>query len=496
MSIAMLMLSRQRILDAKVNYAQIRTWVGAFAILVAMDNFRWWAFWRRAIYGGGFLLFWSVVGTVTYYVFYNVEPTCFDGVLNGSEIEVDAGGTCVRLASSQVMSPQVAWAQSFETVPGQYNAVAYIDNRNVNAGAKKLDYTFTFKDNAGQVITTRSGSTELPPNSSLPVFEGRVFTEGREVATTELVIDGVDTWLPATSDSSQFVTLDRDIKDVDTRPRLNVKMQNNSIAAANNIEVVATIFNDAGQPVAASETFVENFPSRMIQDLVFTWPNSIAKTVRSCTIPTDVVLGIDLSGSMNNDQANPPQPVTDALAAAGSFVENLGTDDQVGVVTFASDATLAQPLTKQQDSAIATIAGLRITPEAETGFTNTADAFARAAVELSSGRGSADSRRAFVLLTDGLPTAADGEADPEIAARAAAQDLSDSGADVYVIGLGSDVNQNFLQSLASDQSRAYLAPSRSNLSQIYTEITASLCESGPTKVEVIAKTPTNFAPLR
>jgi hypothetical protein len=67
---------------------------------------------------------------------------------------------------------------------------------------------------------------------------------------------------------------------------------------------------------------------------------------------------------------------------------------------------------------------------------------------------------------------------------------------VYVIGLGQQVDQTFVRSIASDSGNAYLAPSRSDLATIYGQITASLCEVGPTKIEVIAKTKTNFAPLR
>ena len=467
-----------------------------FVTIQTMDNFRWWAFWRRLVYGSGFLVFWLAVGTASYYIFYNEPATCFDNELNGNESGVDCGGDCVRICTADVLPPQVAWAESFETAPGQYNAVAYIENRNTLAGTPKVNYTFTFKDDRGAVIAQRSGSTVLPPNSSYPVFEGRIFTSNQEIAETELTIDRADLWQPATSNSGQFATVDVNLMNVDVKPRLDVKMQNNSVLGVSDVEVVATIFNDLGEPVAASQTFVENFAPSDTQDVVFTWPNSIAKTVRSCTIPTDVVLGIDLSGSMNNDQDSPPQPVTDALLAAGSFVEKMGKLDQIGVVTFATEAALVQPLTDLHSGAVDVVKNLTIAAESETGFTNTSDAIQTATVELSSERHNESARRAFVILTDGLPTDEGDQTDPEVAAIAAARTLSDSGADVYAIGLGTNVNQQFIRALASAEAHAYLAPSSGDLTQIYDEITASLCEVGPTKIEVIAKTPTSFTPLR
>jgi Mg-chelatase subunit ChlD len=459
-----------------------------------MDNVRPWAMWRRIYYGSGFASFWILVGLLVYFTNFYEPANCFDGELNGDEVEVDAGGSCVRLASSAVMQPNIVWAESFEITPGQYNSAAYIENRNAVAATPELRYTFILYNN-GTVVTERSGTTVLPPNSSYPIFEGRIFTDGQEITDTELVIEPPEVWIPAMVGSEQFRTIDIDLQNVDTRPSLDVQLENTALTAAENVEVVATIFNDAGRAVTASETFVESFAPRSTADIQFTWPNSIAKTVRSCSIPTSVVLGIDLSGSMNNDQDNPPQPVTDALAAASTFVGNLNAEDKAGVVTFATEASTVQTLTSDQAAVQTIIDSLTISAEAETGYTNTPAALQAASAELSSQRHSQNARRALVLLTDGLPTA-EGDTDVIAQAQAAARDLALSGADVYVIGLGEQVDQTFVRSIASDPTNAYLAPSRSDLERIYAEITASLCEVGPTKIEVIAKTETNFAPLR
>jgi len=459
-----------------------------------MDNFRPWAMWRRIFYGSGFASFWIAVGLLIYFTNFYQPANCFDGVLNGDEVEIDAGGSCVRLAASSVMQPNIVWAESFEITPGQYNAAAYIENRNAVAATPELRYTFTMY-NGANVVAERSGTTVLPPNSSYPIFEGRIFTDGQTITDTKLVIEPPEVWIPAMVGSEQFRTIDIDLQNIDVRPSLDVRLENTALTAAQNVEVVATIFNDVGKAVTASETFVESFDPRSTEDIQFTWPNSIAKTVRSCSIPTSVMLGIDLSGSMNNDQDNPPQPITDALAAASTFVGNLNPEDKVGVVTFATEASTAQILTSDQASVSSVVDGLTIAAASETGYTNTAAALQAAAAELGSERHSVNARRALVLLTDGLPTA-QGDVDAIGLAQAAARDLALSGADVYVIGLGEQVDQTFVRSIASNSSNAYLAPSRSDLATIYAEITASLCEVGPTKIEVIAKTETNFAPLR
>jgi Ca-activated chloride channel family protein len=198
---------------------------------------------------------------------------------------------------------------------------------------------------------------------------------------------------------------------------------------------------------------------------------------------------------MNNDGANPPQPVTDALAAAGTFVNSLQEEDQIGVVTFATRAELTTQLNNIHGAVANAVLGLVIEPASEVGFTNTPAALEVAMAELNSERHNDNARRVLVLLTDGLPTAS-GETDIVAQAVATAQAVSESGIEVYVIGLGQDVDADFVRSIASDASNAFFAPSGSDLASIYAEITTSLCEAGEGKIEIVAKTKTNFAPLR
>lgn len=460
-------------------------------------TFRSWAVWRRIQYGLGFASFWGMVGVLVYFMNFYQPANCFDLMMNGDETGIDCGGGCVQICAADVLPPRVVWAESFKVATGQYNSVAYVENLNQTAATPELNYTFQLLNN-GIVVAERTGTTVLPPNSVYPIFEGRVFTDSREdVTETRIVLQEANLWLPASVGRDQFRSVDIELSGADSRPRLDVEIENTNLVAAEDIEVVATVINDAGEPVTASQTFIERIEPRSTEDIVFTWPNPIAKTVRSCIIPTDVTLGIDLSGSMNNDGDNPPQPVTDALAAASRFVNTLKEEDQVAVVTFATRAAVTTQLTNLHGSVANAIQGLAIEPAEEVGFTNTTAAFEVAMAELNSERHNEDARRVLVLLTDGLPTAAGAENDTAVPlAEAKAKELDANGIEVYAIGLGQNVDQQFIRNIASDQSNAYFAPTGADLDSIYAEITSSLCESGPTKIDVIAKTRTNFAPLR
>lgn len=458
-------------------------------------NIRLWAVGRRIQYGLGFLSVWVLVGAWVYFTNFYQPPSCFDRVQNGTETGIDCGGACVQICPADVLPPQVVWVKSFRVVDGQYNAVAYVENANQTVGTPELKYTFQLLSK-GVVVAERQGMMVLPQNNVYPIFEGKIFTEAGAVVTdTKIFLEPAQLWLPADAARDQFRSVDIKLSNADTRPRLDVVLENTALKEAREVEVVATIFNDTGEPVTASETNIDYIAPRSTQNIVFTWPNSIAKTVKSCIIPTDVAVAIDLSGSMNNDGGEPPQPVTAALAAAAQFVQSLREKDQVSLITFASTAVVHTEFTKESDSVASSIRTLAIDASEETGFTNTTEALLTAQNELNSTRHNADARRVLVLLTDGLPTAA-GNSDVVAEAIAAAQKLSEDAIEVYAIGLGAGVNEKFIRALASGETNSFFAPTTAELERIYTEITSSLCTSGPTKIDVTAKTKTNFAPLR
>lgn len=458
-------------------------------------SIRPWAFWRRLQYIMGLTVFLSLVGVLFYYVgFYN-PANCFDGKENGEERGIDCGGSCVPFCSIDVSSPEVVWARSFKIAKGRYNAVAYIENYNYTAGAPKLAYTFEFYSNE-EKVGERKGTTVLPPNSSYPIFEGRVnFDSDVEITETKLTLEPVELWLPSSINRDQLKSVDINLAGSDDKPRLYVDMENTELEAAENIEVVATIFNQGGVPVTSSQTIIEHIDARSTEEITFTWPNPIDKTYIDCLIPTDVVVAIDLSGSMNNDGDNPPQPVTDALSAAADFVNSLQEDDKVALVTFASNAILQSNLTINTEVVEQKVLDLEIDSSEESGYTNTFEALGVAAEELNSERHNPEARKVLVLLTDGLPTTAD-DTDIVSLVEEKAKTLSDDEITIYAIGLGEGSDQEFIQNIASTPDDAYFAPTGADLDEIYSEITSSICEVGATKIDIIAKTETSFAPIR
>jgi Mg-chelatase subunit ChlD len=453
---------------------------------------RTWAFWRRVQYGAGFFaILFLVFGSL--YALYLYSPSnCLDQKENGSEDGVDCGGRCARICVFDVAQPYVLWVQSFRATDGMYNAVAYVENRNVNAGSPGVGYTIRLYDRDG-LIVERKGETELPPNTLYPVFEGRIETGDRTPTETTIEFDEDQVWVNAVLGGEQFALVRRELTGADDRPVLSATLKNESLDEALDVDVVATIFNKEGTALTSSRTKVPIFSGRSNRDITFTWQEPIAKTLRSCEVPSDIVVAIDLSGSMNDDGGTPPQPVTAVLESARDFARRLSDVDQIGLVTYATDAETVEVLTDDRTTVADTIDALVIDPASERGSTNTGEAIRHAREELSSSRHNSDARKVLILLTDGLATAP--EDDPEGYARTQADLLKETGTELFTIGLGAKLNETFLTEIATDPKHYFKAPSITTLGRIYEDITGAICEEGAAVIEIIPKQSAVYDPL-
>jgi len=442
---------------------------------------------RRLQYGAGFTVVLFLLLFPAYWSFFYTTPTCSDGKRNGEEAGVDCGGACDKVCAFTAEEPKVLWTKAFRISEGIYNVVSYVENRNMGVGAKDVPYTITLYDKNGGILTSVEGTTGLPPDSVYPIFAGRVAVGTAEVGSAELDLGAIDTWERMTHGREQFTVLSRTLKGADSTPRLTATIYNEALEDTQNVEVVATIFDNRRVPLTVSRTTIPLFEAQTEKSITFTWPEPIAKTFRSCEVPSDVILAIDLSGSINNDGGNPPEPISSVLKAASAFTSRLEDGDKVSVVTFATVAELRAALTEAKDAIASAILKLGVDPKDEQGSTNIGDALAVAETELSSARHNVDARKVIVLLTDGKANAPEPTEDAEGYALYAADVLKERGTEIFTIGLGKEVNSTFLKLLATKDKNSFFATDTSALENIYNSISQSICEDGAAIIEIIPK---------
>lgn len=154
-------------------------------------------------------------------------------------------------------------------------------------------------------------------------------------------------------------------------------------------------------------------------------PQSHDSLKNSRVLGTDIVLAMDISGSMSAEDFKPTR-VAAAKDVATSFV-NSRPNDNMGLVVFAGESLSLMPLTNDRAALVNAIANVNI-GDLNDG-TAIGDGLSSAINRISSGTAKSKS---VILLTDGSNNA--GDVPPVTAAQIAKQ----KGIKVYTIGVGTN----------------------------------------------------------
>lgn len=458
-----------------------------------------WATRRRTIILSAIVLSLSALSFAMFWMFWYKTPTCFDKMQNGDETGIDCGGSCVLLCNADVTAPIVRWdPRLFEISPGLWSVLVYVENPNIGADATYVPYNLTIFDENNVVLNKREGATILPRHKTVGIFEGGIVIKGDarpKRAVFELGNEIV--WKKSEPTTDNITITHSSLLRLDSTPRVEASIKNNSTEEIKNIELVISIFDGADNAIAASRTFVEKLKKNENTNVFFTWPQPFKLGTKACEKSSNVMLLLDRSGSMASINSNPPEPLSTAKDAAISFVEQLGSRDRIGVVSFANKAKEPIDATLTSDFNLVKQAIGSINIEASsTQYTNIYEAIHSAWQELGSARADNSSSKIVILLTDGIannprdPKGRTEADDIKYAENLATEESSKSKNDglfVYTIGLGNKINESFLKTLASGETNYFFAPSASNLETIYKNISSDICEEIPARIEITYK---------
>lgn len=447
-----------------------------------------WAVKRRLIYGGILLFILSVIFTVVFFAYLYRAPTCTDGIKNGDEKGIDCGGKCKNLCLNDTVPPIVQWAKIFNVSGDVYTAVAYVQNPNITSSNPKASYKFRIYDENRRIISEKDGYTSVPKNKMFAVFETNLLFKGQVPKFVDFEFVDFDPWQKNTEKEPEIV-VDYGTLQSSSSPRIIGKVTNNSLKNIPGLELDVFVLDSKENVIAASRSFVENLTKGTTQDFVFTWPKRFNLGVESCLNPVNVVLGLDRSGSMRSESVNPPEPFNTVLSTAESFVKNFTQDDHVGVISFGNQGRVESPLITNKEQSATAISSMSLGSTSEQ--TNIADGLKNALALLSSVDQSVNSKKVIVLLTDGVPTEPKqtGVKDyPQISAKEVSDLIKSQNIEIFTIGLGKDVSQDFLKSISTDEDHYFSAPKKEELSEIYKTIGTGICPRKPNVITVIYRT--------
>jgi len=201
------------------------------------------------------------------------EQTCFNGVKDFGEENIDCGGICAKKCPPPLRPPQVSdvkveWVEFVEDGRNNYDLIAKLLNSNEHWGVFQLDYKFNIYNRQGVIIDAVEGQTYIMPKGFLK-NEGKKYVIKNDFETTEN-IEKVSIEL--------FNFNWSEVKDLRDLPELNAKVikirdreygfvedgkefyyasgitENISMHSFFMVELSVILFNENNEPIAVGKT--------------------------------------------------------------------------------------------------------------------------------------------------------------------------------------------------------------------------------------------------
>jgi hypothetical protein len=237
-----------------------------------------WALKRQIFYVLVVLVFLLGVGYLITYPRFHLAPSCVDGKQNGNETGIDCGGSCARACTAEVNPISVLWSRSFRVLPGRYNAVAYLENKNDNLAVYKIKYRFRFADKDNLYIGKREGETFIPTSGKFAIFESAIDMGNSIPVYTTFEFTEAPVWVkvsPQKVNQLKVFVSDVRLDNETTNPKLSAMVKNNSLFNIPNMNVVTILYDAQGTALSASQTYLDSLKGGESLPVNFTWPEPI-----------------------------------------------------------------------------------------------------------------------------------------------------------------------------------------------------------------------------
>lgn len=250
-----------------------------------------WASRRQFKYATGVIIFLGLIVFAFAYPYIFKKPTCSDKKQNGVETGIDCGGTCSLVCKSDISEPNVLWSRAFHVTGTTYNLVAFVENRNNDAGVVNAPYEFKVYDTNNKFLGRKEGRTFIPPNQQFAVFESRFDAGQSQIKNVTFEFNPALTWIKK---EPTLQTLKINVSkiifndDKDT-PSLTAVVNNDSIYDIPGFDVVAILYDIDRNAINASKTTKGKLSSNVSLPLVFTWPEALS----SFPVTKDVLIQIN-----------------------------------------------------------------------------------------------------------------------------------------------------------------------------------------------------------
>jgi hypothetical protein len=231
-----------------------------------------WSNTRQFTYGSIALFFVLLVLSVpVYYTFFDKAETCFDGLKNQDELEVDCGGMCQKACTQEAQDLLVSYERFFETSPKVFSLLASVENPNQGIYTTKARYVFRTYDEDNVLLNERFGTTYIAPNSTFPIMEYDIYLGERTPTKTVLSFINPIDWQRGTWDEPNLTVSNIKVMEETSTPSIEALLNNNEVYEVKNIRVVIVIYDVSNNVIGTSQTVVERISPKESKEISFTW---------------------------------------------------------------------------------------------------------------------------------------------------------------------------------------------------------------------------------
>lgn len=245
-----------------------------------------WAARRRLlilfIVGAVIIAFLTVVVIATF----TKAPSCSDNLQNQGEDGIDCGGPCAYLCSVLQQPPTVLFTQAIGNGVGRTDVVASVENKNATAAARNVPYRVTLYGKGQILIQTVTGTVDLPPGATVPIFVPGITSGNQDVLNAFLTIDpSSPNWFVMTRDPRILPTISNiRLGGTAGTPRIEATFSNQDFSKLANVRAIVLVHNPQGSVIAVSSTIVPAIAAQGQAIATFTWNHAFSDVPASIAV--------------------------------------------------------------------------------------------------------------------------------------------------------------------------------------------------------------------
>lgn len=233
-----------------------------------------------------FLAFIILVAIPAYLLFYRA-PSCFDSKQNSDETGIDCGGSCQLLCTTETLPLIIKGDPQVLKVRNSFQVVALIENPNANAEIYRAKYFIRlYSTKSIAPLKIIEGETFVPKGTTFAIIEGLFASINGEIpikATLEWQIPSI-VWKKNNSPLPKLAVSNKVVTKEGSTPQLDAVIENTSLQVVSNVDIAALVYDDDGNIVAASKTFVEIIQAGSQVPIVFSWPEPFSGKVLNIAV--------------------------------------------------------------------------------------------------------------------------------------------------------------------------------------------------------------------